>query len=113
MSASIEVTRRRYGKCGRILGQLGATRLKDFRRRLNGSGQGSGNRAKSRTDPDDAERLTGIYRSDGRWVPKEAGGSTEHRAGHKIIDSLDVQLVPLAGVPHSMFPVSVSSLLVP
>jgi hypothetical protein len=42
---------------------LAAIRVNDFLRRANGSGQANGNHARPRTDPDDAERLTGIYGS--------------------------------------------------
>ena len=42
---------------------LGATSVNDFPRRANGSGQADGDHASSQTDPDDAERLTGIYGS--------------------------------------------------
>jgi hypothetical protein len=44
---------------------LGAIRVNDFLRCANGSGQANGDHASSRTNPDDAERLTGIYGSDG------------------------------------------------
>jgi hypothetical protein len=43
---------------------VGATRADDFLRQANEYGQTDGDHASSRTDPDDAERLTGIYRSD-------------------------------------------------
>jgi hypothetical protein len=41
----------------------GAIGADDFPRQANGSGQADGDYASSRTDPDDAERLTGIYGS--------------------------------------------------
>jgi len=41
----------------------GATRPDDFPRQANGCGQASGAHASSRTGPDHAERLTGIYGS--------------------------------------------------
>ncbi len=44
---------------------MGATWANDFPRQANGFGQASGDHASSRTDPDDAERLTGIYGSEG------------------------------------------------
>ena len=40
---------------------VGATRANDLARHANESGQASGDHASSRTDPNDAERLTGIY----------------------------------------------------
>ena len=49
-----------------ILGaNLGATRANDFPRRADEYGQAAGVIARSRTGPDDAERLTGIYGSEG------------------------------------------------
>ena len=45
--------------------------MNDFPRHAYRSGQADGDHARSRIDPDDAERLTGIYRSDGR-TPGEA-----------------------------------------
>lgn len=44
---------------------MGATRANDFLRQANEYGQTDGDHASSRTDPDDAERLTGIYGSEG------------------------------------------------
>jgi hypothetical protein len=44
---------------------LGATRANDFMCQANEYGQAGGDHARSRTDPDDAERLTGIYGSEG------------------------------------------------
>jgi hypothetical protein len=44
----------------------GATRANDFPRQADGSGQADGDHASSRTDPDNAERQTGIYGSQGR-----------------------------------------------
>jgi hypothetical protein len=44
---------------------VGATRANDFLRQANEYGQTDGDHASSRTDPDDAERLTGIYGIDG------------------------------------------------
>jgi len=46
---------------------MGAIRLNAFPRRPDGYGQAGGDHASSRTDPDNAERLTGIYGSEG-WV---------------------------------------------
>jgi hypothetical protein len=43
---------------------MGAIRANDFPRPADGCGQAGGDHASSRTDPDEAERLTGIYRSD-------------------------------------------------
>ncbi|SRR6266536_880718 len=43
---------------------LGATRANDFPRQANGCGQAGADHASSRTGPDDAERLTGIYGSE-------------------------------------------------
>lgn len=40
--------------------------MNDFPCHAYRSGQADGDHARSRIDPDDAERLTGIYRSDGR-----------------------------------------------
>jgi hypothetical protein len=45
----------------------GATRANDFPRQADGSGQADGDHASSRTDPDNAERQTGIYGSEGPW----------------------------------------------
>ena len=42
---------------------LGAIRANNFSRQANEYGQTNGDHASSRTDPDDAERLTGIYGS--------------------------------------------------
>jgi hypothetical protein len=42
---------------------VGATRANDFLRRANESGRAGGDHPSLRTDPDDAERDTGIYRS--------------------------------------------------
>jgi hypothetical protein len=53
----------------------GATRTNNFPRRVDGYGQTVGDHARPRTDPDDAERLTDIYGSDGcdaRQVPNLA-----------------------------------------
>ena len=44
---------------------VGAIRANDFPRQANGCGQADGDHASSRTDPDNAERLTGIYGSEG------------------------------------------------
>src|SRR5262245_46869435 len=44
---------------------VGATPVNDFLHQTNGYGQTDGDHASSRTDPDDAERLTGIYGSEG------------------------------------------------
>jgi hypothetical protein len=44
---------------------MGATRTNDFPRQANGSGQAVGDSSSPRTSPDDAERLTGIYGSEG------------------------------------------------
>jgi hypothetical protein len=44
---------------------MGATRANDFPRQANQSGQAVGDHASLRTHPDDAERLTGIYGSEG------------------------------------------------
>jgi hypothetical protein len=48
---------------------VGAIRTNDFARNADGCGQAGGDHPSSRTDPDDAERLTGIYGSVpvGRW----------------------------------------------
>jgi len=53
---------------------LGAIGANDFLRQTNEYGHTDGDHASSRTDSDDAERLTGIYRSEGwgscaRWHP--------------------------------------------
>jgi hypothetical protein len=45
---------------------VGATRVNDFPHQADGYGQETDDHASSRTDPDDPERLTGIYGSDGR-----------------------------------------------
>ena len=45
---------------------MGATRANDFPRQAHESGQAGGDHASLRTDPDDAERDTGIYGSQGR-----------------------------------------------
>ena len=44
---------------------LGAIRANDFLRQANEYGHAGGDDASSRTDPDSAERLTGIYGSAG------------------------------------------------
>ena len=44
---------------------LGAIQANDFPREANGYRQAGGDHASLRTDPDDAERLTGIYGSEG------------------------------------------------
>ncbi len=44
-----------------------AVRADDFPRQADGYGQVPDDHARSRTDPDDAERRTGIYRPEGRW----------------------------------------------
>jgi hypothetical protein len=54
---------------------LGAIRVNDFLRHANGSGQADGDHASSRTNPDGAERLTGIYGSD------DCRGSDPNRSG--------------------------------
>jgi hypothetical protein len=46
---------------------LGAIGANDFPHSANGSGRANSDHASSRTSPDSAERLTGIYGSDG-WV---------------------------------------------
>jgi hypothetical protein len=46
--------------------KVGANRMNDFPRHAYRSGQADGDYARSRIDPDDAERLTGIYGSKGR-----------------------------------------------
>lgn len=53
---------------------MGATGANDFLRQADERGQTAGNHAMSRTDPHDAERLTGIYGSEG-W-----GSSPSERA---------------------------------
>lgn len=50
---------------------LGATRPDDFSRPADECGQVVGDHARSRTDPDDAERDTGTYRSEQGRVPSE------------------------------------------
>jgi hypothetical protein len=50
---------------------LGATRANDFPRQANGYGQAGGDLASSRTDPDDAERLTGIYGLEGLRIGRK------------------------------------------
>ena len=47
---------------GAMSGAIGAN---DFPRQSDGSGRAAGDHASSRTDPDDTERLTGIYGSEG------------------------------------------------
>ena len=44
---------------------VGAIRTNDFPRQANESGRAGGDHASLRTDPDDAERDTGIYGSEG------------------------------------------------
>jgi hypothetical protein len=44
---------------------LGATRANDFPRQANGCGQAGSHDPSPRTDPDDPERRTGIYGSEG------------------------------------------------
>ena len=44
---------------------MGAIGANDFLRQADESGQAGGDHASSRTDPDNAERLTGIYESEG------------------------------------------------
>jgi hypothetical protein len=55
----IATTRRSLGA------MLGATSANDFLRPANGSGQAVGDHASLRTDPDNGERVTGIYRTEG------------------------------------------------
>jgi hypothetical protein len=50
---------------------LGAIGANDFPRQTNEYGQTDGDHASSRTDPDDAERLTGIYGSDVQTVGRQ------------------------------------------
>jgi len=66
---------------GRGLGaNLGATRTNDFRCQADGFGQPIDDQPSSRTDPDDGDRLTGIYGSEG-WgsSPSERARSTALR----------------------------------
>jgi hypothetical protein len=44
---------------------MGATGANDFPRQADERGQAAGNHPSPRTDPDDAEQLTGIYGSEG------------------------------------------------
>jgi len=54
-----------------ILGaNTGATRANDFPRQPNESGHAAADHASSRTDPDEAERDTGIYGSAGRGLER-------------------------------------------
>jgi hypothetical protein len=56
----------------------GATRANDFLGQANGSGQAHSDRPSPRTNPDDAERLTCIYGSEG-WGFE----SLRARPGHR------------------------------
>jgi hypothetical protein len=65
---------------GAYLGaNVGATRANDFLRQANGSGRAHGDRPSPRTDPDDAERLTCIYGSEG-WGFESLRARTSERA---------------------------------
>jgi len=58
---------------------VGANRMNDFPRYAYRSGQADGDHARSWTDPDDAERLTGIYGSEGwRFESLRARQATGH-----------------------------------
>ena len=61
---------------------MGAVRVNDFPCRANGYGQASGDHASSRTSLDNAERLTGIYGSEGRarTVPERMVGHGSWRS---------------------------------
>jgi hypothetical protein len=63
----------------------GATRANDLLRQADGSGQAHGDRPSPRTNPDDAERLTCIYVSEG-WGSSPSGLNPE--AGHLGTDQL-------------------------
>ena len=55
----------------RVLGaNVGVTQANDFSRPTDEYGQPGGDHATSRTDPDDVERLTGIYGPDARRRPR-------------------------------------------
>ena len=51
---------------------MGATQANDFLRQADGYGQARGHHPNPRTDPDEAERLTGIYGSDAHHCSSEA-----------------------------------------
>jgi hypothetical protein len=64
---------------------MGATEANGFPRQANNHEQAGGDDARSRTDPDDAERLTDIYGSEGwgfeslraRSIPADQGPSSQ------------------------------------
>jgi hypothetical protein len=76
----------------------GATRANDLLRQANGSGQAHGDRPSPRTNPDDAERLTCIYGSEG-WRFESL------RARHPYPQVTDL-------TPHFQTPAALSSGLV-
>jgi len=53
---------------------LGAIRAKDVPRKVYESGRAGGDHARMRTDPDDAERDTGIYGCACWWLRGPVGG---------------------------------------
>ena len=57
---------------------MGATRANDFTRQAHESGQAGDDHASLRTDPDDAERDTGIYGSEG-WGFESLRARPAHR----------------------------------
>jgi hypothetical protein len=59
---------------------VGATQANDFPRQADEYGQAVGDHASSRTGPDGAERLPGIYGSGGRrWLPEGNSASLDPR----------------------------------
>jgi hypothetical protein len=59
---------------------VGATRANDFPRQADDYGQEHGHLPSPRTGPDDSERLTGIYGSEGwRFESLRARQATGHR----------------------------------
>jgi hypothetical protein len=75
---------------------VGAIRANDFPRQANESGRAGGDHASLRTDPDDAERDTGIYRSKG-W------GFESLRAPGPLLAAL---VAPPVDVPRGLAPVT-------
>jgi hypothetical protein len=68
---------------------LGAICANDFLRQANGYGQADSDHPSSRTDPDDAERLTGIYGSVS-VVPGASGWTAARIGAGGLGDSLQI-----------------------
>ncbi len=86
------------GRWGAI---LGAIRWYDFPRQANGSGQADGDHASSRTDPDGAERLTGIYGPEG-WGFESLRARTSERASEPSGHRPDTSSADLSQAPTGL-----------